>query len=189
MKRKALFLDRDGVINIDTGYLHTPEQCVFVDGIVDLIRHANAADYVVAVVTNQAGIARGYFSAAQFTVFTDWMIHTLEKEGARIDRVYHCPHHPDAGIGELKRACDCRKPQPGMLLQAQKDFDLDMANSLIIGDKMSDLEAAKRAGVATRLLYSADLEEGAGTDVRRLSSLLQALPFIEPRSHPKSHSA
>jgi D-glycero-D-manno-heptose 1,7-bisphosphate phosphatase len=154
MTRKALFLDRDGVVNIDTGYVHAPSACVFVDDIFELVRAANRADYAVVLVTNQAGIGRGYFTLGQFEAFTDWMLGEFEKRGARIDRVYFCPHHPEFGLGELRQTCACRKPQPGMFFQARADFDLDMEKSLMIGDKLSDLEAAEHAGVTHRFLLT-----------------------------------
>ncbi|RQS23225.1 D-glycero-beta-D-manno-heptose 1,7-bisphosphate 7-phosphatase [Burkholderia sp. Bp8998] len=153
MKRKALFLDRDGVINVDYGYVHQKQDCVFVAGIFDLVRLANATGYQVVIVTNQAGIGRGYFSEAQFVAFMDWMRGAFEARGARIDRVYFCPHHPAAGVGAYKQACECRKPQPGMLHEARRDLDLSMAESIMVGDKPSDLEAAERAGVGRRFLF------------------------------------
>jgi len=154
MTRKALFLDRDGVVNIDVGYLHEPGACVFLEDIFELVRMANHAGYVVVLVTNQAGIGRGYYSVDQFQAFTDWMLGEFQSRGARIDRVYYCPHHPEFGIGEYRQACACRKPQPGMFEQARADFDLDMAGSLMIGDKPSDLQAASRADVAHRFLLA-----------------------------------
>ena len=153
MKRKALFLDRDGVINVDRGYVHEQENCAFVDGIFELVRLANAADYLVVIVTNQAGIGRGYFSEAQFILFMDWMREMFASQGAKIDRIYFCPHHSEAGVGSYKQACFCRKPQPGMFNRAQRDLDLDMSSSLIIGDKLSDLEAGARAGVGRGFLF------------------------------------
>ncbi|WP_321811202.1 MULTISPECIES: D-glycero-beta-D-manno-heptose 1,7-bisphosphate 7-phosphatase [unclassified Burkholderia] len=156
MKRKALFLDRDGVVNVDYGYVHRTQDCVFVTGIFDLVRIANASGYQVVVVTNQAGIGRGYFSEAQFIVFMDWMRDAFEARGARIDRVYFCPHHPVAGVGAYKQACACRKPEPGMLYEAQRELDLNMSESIMVGDKSSDLEAAARAGVGRRFLFAAD---------------------------------
>jgi D-glycero-D-manno-heptose 1,7-bisphosphate phosphatase len=168
MKRKALFLDRDGVINEDFGYVHRAEQCIFVDGIFDLVRAANAADYVVAVVTNQAGIARGLYSDEQFHTFMRWMKRAFAERGANLDRVYYCPHHPQAGLGELRQACDCRKPKPGMLERAQLDFDLDMEASILIGDNTTDIEAARRAGVGRAFLLT---EEVAQDGVQRVSSL------------------
>ncbi|WP_233847654.1 D-glycero-beta-D-manno-heptose 1,7-bisphosphate 7-phosphatase [Paraburkholderia sp. HD33-4] len=178
MTRKALFIDRDGVVNIDTGYLHEPSQCVFVEGIFELVRAANHAGWPVVLVTNQAGIGRGYFTVAQFQAFTDWMLGEFQSRGARIDRVYYCPHHPEFGLGEYRQACACRKPQPGMFLQARADLDLDMEGSLMIGDKPSDLLAAARAGVAHRFLLApageCDLEltESPGSRIDSLSELL-----------------
>lgn len=171
MKRKALFLDRDGVVNVDYGYVHAPEECVFVDGIFDLVRLANATDYQVVVVTNQAGIGRGYFSEAQFLAFMDWMREAFIGQGARIDRVYFCPHHAEAGVGAYKQACSCRKPQPGMLIAAQRELDLDLASSIIVGDKLSDLEAGARAGVGRRFLFTPGKAGGAPREDARVSSL------------------
>jgi D-glycero-D-manno-heptose 1,7-bisphosphate phosphatase len=177
MTRKALFLDRDGVVNVDTGYLHEPSECVFVEDIFELVRAANRAGYVVVLVTNQAGIGRGYFTVAQFQAFTDWMLGEFQGRDARIDRVYYCPHHPEFGLGEYRQACTCRKPQPGMFEQARADFDLDLEGSLMIGDKPSDLQAAARAGVAHRFLlappgeHEPELTAALGSRIDSLSEL------------------
>ncbi|WP_197017187.1 D-glycero-alpha-D-manno-heptose-1,7-bisphosphate 7-phosphatase [Pseudoxanthomonas suwonensis] len=144
---RALFLDRDGVINVDHGYVHTPEQTEWMPGIFDLARAARAAGYVLVVVTNQAGIARGYYDEEQFRSYTLWMHARFEAEGAPLLATYYCPHHPEAGRGELKAACDCRKPRPGMLLAAARRFDIYMAGSLLLGDSETDLQAAQAAGV------------------------------------------
>ena len=181
MKRKALFLDRDGVINVDYGYVHTPQECVFVDGIFDLVRLANAADYQVVVVTNQAGIGRGYFSEAQFLAFMDWMRETFTAQGARIDRVYFCPHHAEAGVGTYKQTCSCRKPQPGMLIAAQRELGLDMASSIIVGDKLSDLEAGARAGVGERFLFAPGKVAGLPGAEAEVSSLDEVAKKISSR--------
>jgi D-glycero-D-manno-heptose 1,7-bisphosphate phosphatase len=170
MKAKALFLDRDGVINVDYGYVHRAEQCVFVDGIFDLVRAANEAGYVVAVVTNQAGIARGLYDEAQFHAFMDWMRGEFVRHGVRLDRVYHCPHHPDVGGDALRMTCACRKPEPGMLHRARDEFDLDMAASLLVGDKESDIEAARRAGVGRSFLLSSD--EAASAQLKAVALAL-----------------
>ncbi len=148
-----------------------PEECVFVDGIFDLVRLANATDNQVVVVTNQAGIGRGYFSEAQFLAFMDWMREAFIGQGARIDRVYFCPHHAEAGVGAYKQACSCRKPQPGMLIAAQRELDLDLASSIIVGDKLSDLEAGARAGVGRRFLFTPGKAGGAPREDARVSSL------------------
>ncbi|CAD6524274.1 D-glycero-beta-D-manno-heptose 1,7-bisphosphate 7-phosphatase [Paraburkholderia metrosideri] len=184
MTRKALFLDRDGVVNIDTGYVHAPNECVFVEDIFELVRTANHAGYAVVLVTNQAGIARGYFTFAQFEAFTDWMLGEFESRDARIDRVYYCPHHPEFGLGELRQNCACRKPQPGMFTQAHADLDLDMSESLMVGDKLSDLEAAARAGVAHRFLLAPIGEPESGLPASlgsRIDSLSGLVDWLESR--------
>ncbi|HDR8911062.1 TPA: D-glycero-beta-D-manno-heptose 1,7-bisphosphate 7-phosphatase [Burkholderia multivorans] len=143
----ALFLDRDGVVNVDIGYLHRPSDCRFVPGIFELVRAANREGYRVFVVTNQAGIARGFYTEQVFRAFTEWMLDEFAQQDALIDKVYFCPHHPDAGLGEYRVACECRKPLPGMLLRARDEFDVDMARSIMIGDNLTDVEAALAAGV------------------------------------------
>jgi D-glycero-D-manno-heptose 1,7-bisphosphate phosphatase len=182
MKRKALFLDRDGVVNVDSGYVHEPSTCVFMDTIFDIVRGANRAGYAVVLITNQAGIGRGYFSLDQFQTFTQWMLAEFEQRDARIDRVYFCPHHPEFGLGQYRLACDCRKPQPGMLIQARDDLDLDMASSLMVGDKHSDLEAAARAGVGHRFLFTPAGEENVELPLAlgtRIALLSELMPWFE----------
>lgn len=152
---KALFLDRDGVINVDHGYVHKPEQTEWVPGIFDLARAARAAGYVLVVVTNQAGIARGYYDEAQFRIYTRWVHARFEAEGAPLLATYFCPHHPQAG-GNSGQICQCRKPAPGMLLAAASDFGLALDRSVLVGDMPTDIAAGKRAGLAwTCLLDSA----------------------------------
>lgn len=146
--RRALFLDKDGVINVDHGYVCTPERTDFIDGIFDLCRTATRRGFLNVVVTNQAGIGRGYYAEQQFLAYMDWVRGEFRKRGAQIDAVYYCPHHPEHGLGEYLRDCDCRKPKSGMLLAAQRDLDLDLAGSLLLGDSESDAMAATSAGVA-----------------------------------------
>jgi D-glycero-D-manno-heptose 1,7-bisphosphate phosphatase len=145
--RPALFLDRDGVINIDHGYVHTPEATEFIDGIFDLVARATAAGRVVVVVTNQAGIGRGYYSEAQFLDHTAWMQAEFARRGAPIERVYFCPDHPEHGIGPYRRDTPMRKPGPGMLLQAAAELQLDLGRSLMVGDTENDIRAGLAAGV------------------------------------------
>jgi len=162
--RKALFLDRDGVINIDTGYVHTPAQTEWVPGIFDLCRAAVALEYVLVVVTNQAGIARGYYTEQDFARYCDWLRGQFSERGLHVEGIYHCPHHPTHGIGELRRECDCRKPKPGMILRAASELGLDPSRSAIVGDQPWDLEAGRRAGVAQGFrLGDADGNHGHGS--------------------------
>ena len=154
--RKALFLDRDGVININHGYVHTPGQTDWVPGIFELVAAAHAHGFLPIVVTNQAGIGRGLYAEAAFLDYTTWMHAQFAARGTPLLATYWCPHHPEAGIGDYRVDCDCRKPRPGMLLEAIARFDIDPARSLMIGDKQGDLDAAAAAGVAARLLREQD---------------------------------
>ena len=144
----ALFLDRDGVINIEKNYLYRIEDFEFIDGIFDLCRFFQKKGYKIVVVTNQSGICRGYYSKEDFAKLTTWMEREFAKEGVMIAKTYHCPHHP-----EFTGKCSCRKPEPGMFLKAKEELCLDMQNSVMVGDKLSDLEAAKRAGVGRGYLF------------------------------------
>ena len=151
--KPALFLDRDGVINVNHGYVHTPETFDFIDGIFELCRFANEHGYLVVVVTNQAGIGRGYYSEQAFLSLTDWMQAQFTAHGAHISKVYFCPDHPEHGIGVYKRESPMRKPGPGMLLAAAREFDIDLAASVLVGDHQTDLQAGRAAGVRHNLLF------------------------------------
>ena len=151
-RNRALFLDRDGVINLDRGYVHRVQDFHFQKGIFELSRAAQALGYLVIVVTNQAGIARGYYTESQFLELTNWMVRRFAEQGVHIARVYYCPYHPVHGIGEYKHDSPDRKPRPGMFLRAQEDFDLDLAASILVGDKLSDIDAAEAAGVGLKIL-------------------------------------
>lgn len=146
--KKALFLDRDGVVNVEKNYLYKIKDFEFIDGIFDLCKHYQHLGYMIFIVTNQSGIARNYYSEENFHLLTEWMIDEFKKRGIIINRVYYCPHHP-----EISGACSCRKPEPGMILQAQEEFDIDLADSLMIGDKERDIEAALQAGITETYLF------------------------------------
>ncbi|MBU0809429.1 MAG: HAD family hydrolase [Gammaproteobacteria bacterium] len=175
MNRPALFLDRDGVINVDHGYVHTPEAFEFVEGIFELVASANRNGYLVVVVTNQAGIGRGFYSELVFHVLTRWMKARFAERGGIIDGVYFCPYHPEHGIGEYRRQSEFRKPAPGMLLQAQSELGINMEQSILIGDKRSDMAAGQAAGVGT-LLHLRGEHEGGDTVV--ITQLSQAMPYM-----------
>jgi D-glycero-D-manno-heptose 1,7-bisphosphate phosphatase len=163
-----LFLDRDGVINLDHGYVWRPEAVEFVDGIFDLSRLARAAGYLVVVVTNQAGIGRGYYTEADFHRLMDWMRAEFTARGGGLDAVYFCPCHPEHGVGPYRRESDRRKPGPGMLLDAARDLSIDLSRSIMVGDKASDAEAARAAGVPTRLCLGSSTDPGPAVVVRSL---------------------
>jgi D-glycero-D-manno-heptose 1,7-bisphosphate phosphatase len=150
--RPAAFLDRDGVINAEHGYVHTWEQFEFLPGVVDAMRALHDAGYALVVVTNQSGIARGLYTEAQYQALTRQVQAHLAAQGVPVAGIYHCPHHPDGTVPALAVACDCRKPHPGMLLQAARELGLSLADSLMVGDKASDAQAARAAGVGRVLL-------------------------------------
>jgi D-glycero-D-manno-heptose 1,7-bisphosphate phosphatase len=150
--RKAAFLDRDGVINIDHGYTFKPEHFDFIDGVFDACRHLQNLGYLLIVVTNQSGIARGYYTEQDFAVLTSWMKQQFAAQGVKIDGVYYCPHHLEKGQVPYNIDCDCRKPNPGMLLQAIREYGIDPAQSLMVGDKAADMQAAAAAGVTRKFL-------------------------------------
>ena len=146
---KALFLDRDGVINVDYNYVYKIDEFEFVDGIFELCKQKQDEGYLIFVITNQAGIARGFYTEADFSKLTTWMCERFKAKGVIITKVYFCPHHPDFNI-----SCECRKPNPGMILQAQREFNIDLKNSLLIGDKQSDLDAGQNAGIENLILVT-----------------------------------
>lgn len=140
---RALFLDRDGVINKEINYLYRKEDFIFIDGIFEICEFYQKRGFVLIVVTNQAGIAKGYYSEDDYFKLTEWMVAEFAKKGIAISKVYHCPHFP-----EITGECLCRKPNPGMLLKAQVEFNIDLPNSILIGDKQSDFDAAINSGIS-----------------------------------------
>lgn len=177
---RALFLDRDGVINYDGGYTSSIEGFRFIDGIFDLCREAKRLEYLLIVVTNQAGIGRGHYSEQDFFMLTEWMRKRFEKEEAPITDVFYCPYHPEHGIGHYKRDSFDRKPNPGMLFQAAKKHGLDLNHSIMVGDKDSDMQASQKAGVGVRCYYSTgegnDLKPDAAT--HNISSLQECISLL-----------
>ena len=151
---RALFLDRDGVINHEAGFLHRSEDVTFVDGIFPLCRKAMALGYRLIVVTNQSGIARGFYSVAQFDGLMDWMRMKFRAEHVELDAVYYCPYHPEYGIGEYKQEHIDRKPSPGMLLRGAAEFGIALEQSILIGDRCSDIAAANTAGLRQAFLLA-----------------------------------
>lgn len=172
MSEKAVFLDRDGVINVDHGYVYRKEDFEFVDGIFEICRHFQNQGYLLIVVTNQSGIARGLYTEEQFQELTAWMVERFRDHGVTINKVYHCPHHPEFGP-QAQRSCNCRKPQPGMITAALEEFQLDPGQCIMIGDKVSDLKAADAAGISTGILLGKGLSESVQVrmEVRTIRNL------------------
>jgi D-glycero-D-manno-heptose 1,7-bisphosphate phosphatase len=154
--RRAAFLDRDGVINIDRGYVYRPEEFEFVDGVFEGTSTLQRLGFVLVIISNQSGIGRGLYSEADLDVLNHWMLRQFEQRSIRIEGVFHCPHHPTEALGRYRRECDCRKPAPGMLLQAARELNLDLQRSALFGDRASDLQAAANAGVPLRYLLGTD---------------------------------
>ena len=145
--KKAVFFDRDGTLNVDTDYLYKIEEFRWEEGAVEAIRHCNDKGWLVIVVTNQSGVARGYYTEADVERLHAWMNEDLQKHGAHIDAFYYCPHHPHGSVPEYTKDCTCRKPKPGLVLQAIEEHHIDPAASVLIGDGDRDVECAERAGV------------------------------------------
>ena len=175
----ALFLDRDGVVNVDRGYVSRREDCTFVDGIFDLGRAARDVGLALVIVTNQAGIGRGLYSETDFRLFMEWLAGAFADEGCALSAVYYCPHHPTDGIGAYRSSCPCRKPAPGMLLRAAADMSLDVARSILVGDRSTDIEAGRAAGVPRLYLLSPDEPAGPATRLTTLHDLAIDLPKRE----------
>ena len=152
--RKALFLDRDGVINVDHGYVVKKDDFQLIPGSAELINKATRAGYLAIVVTNQAGIGRGYYTEQDFAEISDYMVRTLYESGAEISAIYHCPYHPTHGIGGYKKDSFDRKPNPGMLCKAERDFQLNLGECLLIGDNVSDIEAGIRAKIGRSFILN-----------------------------------
>lgn len=176
---RALFLDRDGVINVNYGYVHNSANFEFIEGIFNVARKAYTSGYKIIVITNQSGIARGYYSEEQFLHLTSWMCNQFFNSGAPIEKVYFSPFHPTEGLGIYKKDDISRKPRPGMILQAQREMKLDLRNSILIGDKAGDIQAGFLAGVGTNLLFSQTAPPDlVGIPYQLITDLIEALPFF-----------
>ena len=170
----ALFLDRDGVINKEVNYLYKIDDFEFLNGIFDLCKTAVEHNYRIIVVTNQSGIARSYYSEKDLEKLTKWMFGKFAEHGIEISRVYACPHLVNADSEPYRRDCHARKPNPGMLLQAQKDFNLNLSKCILIGDKERDMEAGLRAGINKLILLNENTPKNLDPKITVISSLNQA---------------
>ncbi len=190
-KTKALFLDRDGIINVDHGYVYKQESFEFKKGIFQLCQQAQKKGYIIIVITNQSGIARGYYSEQDFLLLTEWMTDEFMKRGVTISDTFYCPHHPKVkqegnDLDKYRKECDCRKPKAGLIFSAEKKHHLNLTESIFIGDKYSDMEAAKVATIPTRLLINSQyLAQSSNVKVENqnfstqiFENLEQAILFI-----------
>ena len=160
--RKTVFLDRDGTMNEEVNYLHRPEDLKLIPGVPQAVRQLNEAGFRVVVVTNQAGVARGYYGEEDVKILHQYLNELLGTEGAHVDAFYYCPHHPEHGIGQYKQECSCRKPGIGIFEAADRDCPVDRTQSFMVGDKLIDTEAGRRFGVRSILVGT-----GYGAGIRR----------------------
>lgn len=161
---KAIFLDRDGTINVEKNYLYQIEEFEFLPGVIEALQKFQELGYLLIIVTNQSGIARGYYAEEEFQKLNMWMLDTLKKYGIDITKVYYCPHLPDAQIEQYRKICDCRKPALGMYEQAIAEYEINLSQSYAIGDKLRDLEICKRTECRGYLV-------GFGEDIDVISNI------------------
>lgn len=157
--RPAVFFDRDGVLNVDTDYLFEIDKFVWIDGAIEAVKAANEADYFAFVITNQSGVARGFYEESDIHRLHDWMARELEAKGARIDAFEYCPFHPDGSIERYRRVSERRKPQPGMIVDLLKKFPVDASRSFVVGDSPADIEAAQAAGLVGHNFQGGNLRD------------------------------
>ena len=181
MSERALFLDRDGVVNEEVGYLHRADEVRFVDGIFSLCRTAAGLGYRLIVVTNQAGIARGYYSEADFDVLMEFMRGKLRAEGIELDAVFYCPFHPEHGVGKYKREHEDRKPGTGMLQRGAREFGVELSKSVMVGDRCSDVGAANAAGLRQMFLISGTEAGECGGEYAGVESLTEVERWLVER--------
>jgi D-glycero-D-manno-heptose 1,7-bisphosphate phosphatase len=169
--KRAAFLDRDGVINLDRDYVHRQEDFVFVPGVLEAARKLHELGFALVVITNQSGIGRGLYTEAQFLQLTEWMREQFKAAGAPLAGVYYCPHHPTEALDPYRIVCDCRKPAPGLFLRAARELGIDLSASVMFGDRASDLDAARGAGVPLLVLLGTDAAHApAQADVQSASA-------------------
>jgi D-glycero-D-manno-heptose 1,7-bisphosphate phosphatase len=173
----AVFLDRDGVINREAGYVHDVDGFEFIEGVFDACRVMREVGYRLVIITNQAGIARGYYTEADFNQLTKWMLDEFRRHDIEIEDVYYCPHHPVHGLGNYHRECDCRKPAPGMILRAAEEHSLDLQHSILVGDKATDIEAGRVAGIGCCVLVQTGHQLGT-KDRDKADAVFDDLPGV-----------
>jgi D-glycero-D-manno-heptose 1,7-bisphosphate phosphatase len=176
--KKALFLDRDGIINVDHGYAYKIDEFEFIPEIFELCQQAIAQGFVIIVITNQSGIGRGKYSEEDFLVLTQWMKAEFKANNVIIEDVYFCPHHPTNAFGEYLQECQCRKPAPGMITKAVLEHNIDTTKSIFIGDKVSDMQAAQAGSIGKCILVASQYPDESLNNVEKVNALVEAMPYI-----------
>ena len=172
---KALFLDRDGVINVHNNYVYEIDHFIFNEHIFDVCKFFQTMNYKIIIITNQAGIAKKIFNLNDFNVLNQHMTNEFYKKNIHIDHIYFCPHHPDYDLD-----CFSRKPNPGMILRAKDEYKIDLESSILIGDQNSDIEAASRAGIGKSFLFNLNISYiDLPHNCIRINSLLDAIKYYE----------
>ncbi|MBD3259013.1 D-glycero-beta-D-manno-heptose 1,7-bisphosphate 7-phosphatase [Candidatus Woesearchaeota archaeon] len=162
---KAVFLDRDGTINVDTGYLHKKKDFELIPGVIEALAELSKTDFKIIIITSQSGIGRGYFTEEDYYNLTEYMLSLMREKGIKIDGMYFCPHHPEKAVGKYKIVCDCRKPKIGMIECAAAEHDIDLSQSYVIGDKTADIEMGRRAGCKSILVKTGKAGEDDEFDI------------------------
>lgn len=176
---KAVFLDRDGTINIEKNHLYRIEDLEFIEGVPEAIRLLNISGYKVIIITNQAGVAKGYYTEADVLKLHEYIASELAKSGARVDDFYYCPHHPTEGKDEYRRVCGCRKPATGMLEAAMEKYGISPEDSWVIGDRATDIQAGNKLGINTVLVETGyGKEEFSGGRTIRKANIMEAVRYI-----------
>ena len=179
---RAVFLDRDGTINVEKDYLIDPAEFEFIPGVPQALKRLQEAGFLLVVVTNQSGVGRGYFSLNQVDRLHQHMNQRLQKYGVRLSGIYVCPHHPTAGTGQYLTVCNCRKGEPGMLLQAAQELTIDLQQSYLVGDKEADIQAGQAAGCRSILVQTgygcSDTESAQRTGAKIVADLTEAAEQI-----------
>ena len=179
-KAKAAFLDRDGVIIEDRGYVFRPADLAFLPGVIEALLRLKGMGYQLILITNQSGVARGYFDESDLSLFHNHLQRALKKAGAPpLDAIYYCPHHPEAKIKAYRQQCDCRKPKPGMLTRAIHEHNIAVDQSFMVGDKARDTEAGRLAGVKTALIGPSERDPLADQSAASLLELIQIPHFLQ----------
>lgn len=174
---KALFLDRDGIINVEKNYVYKIEDFIFMDSIFDLCKAAMNKDYEIFVITNQAGIGRGLYTEDDFFIVSNWMTKKFLDEDVIVKKIYFCPYHPEHGIGKYKKNSNDRKPNPGMIIKAKEEYNIDLKKSVLVGDKMSDIEAGIASGIKKNILLSEEKIKNY-LDFYSIEDLRDAINFL-----------